>query len=171
MKFNILAFYFYLGSWGGLQCPSIQVAPVGPPTKRWPLLHWNIICRLFLIFLTYGRYSYKPIAPTSNTFPFSTNPGNGQNTIKRIMKNVIRKSFFKHAIWPNLLTIPKITFFTPWCHSSPISKETLGCVVTFQHISITTFKFTDHTMVQLWSYYHSILRSFWQFSTFCWKKR
>ena len=75
----------YLGSWGGLQWPSIHVAPVGPPTSKWPLLHWNIIWRLFRIFRTYGRYSYKPIAPTSNTFPFSTKPGNGQNTKKSKM--------------------------------------------------------------------------------------
>ena len=75
----------YLGSCGGLQWPSIHVAPVGPPTSKWPLLHWNIIWRLFRIFRTYGRYSYKPIAPTSNTFPFSTKPGNGQNTKKSKM--------------------------------------------------------------------------------------
>ena len=74
------------------------------------------------------------------------------------------ESFF---IYVNISTgliscvLEKFTFFTPWRHSRPISKETLGRVVAFQHVSITTFKFSDHAMVQFWSNYHSILRSFW----------
>ena len=35
----------YLGSCGGLHAPSIQVAPVGPPTRTKPRSHWNMIWR------------------------------------------------------------------------------------------------------------------------------
>jgi hypothetical protein len=61
----------------------MQVAPVGPPTRTNPLLHWNMICRLFRIFRTYGRYSYRPTLPTKRTFPFSIKPGKGQNTERK----------------------------------------------------------------------------------------
>ena len=103
------------------------------------LLHWNIICRLFRIFLTYGRYSYKPIAPTSNTFPFSTKPGNGQNT--SLHQGVIPVQFpKKHCVvlWPlsmypsrhsNLPTIP-------WSSLGATTKPFSGASGSSVHLAV-----------------------------------
>ena len=56
----------------------------------WSVGHFVFSCKLVVIalvmsylchyYLTYGRYSYSPMLPTSSIFPLSIKPGKGQNT-------------------------------------------------------------------------------------------
>ena len=146
------------------ECIFTLVVEVGSNVHQCKLLPWDpqptkTLCCIETLFAGCYEFSSRmvythinPWLPQVTPFRFPQIQETGRTLRLKIdMWDVKRIKYYqpqgKVQYSHSHFKVKLFTFFAPWSHSCPISKEALCCIVTLKNIAISTFKFSYHSMI------------------------